>query len=222
MAFLNNHVSLAAARGLFSITSKNRTLGHDRWPQTRDGVLLACVHLSHYDPFAIGVLLRRPVAWMARIESFATPWTDWLTRSCGGFPIDRFGFALPGIREGIQRVRRGELVGIFPEGEVMSGDRSVLNGAPMKEGVGLIARRTGAPVVPCIVINSSQFSNVVPWLPFKAGDLWLGVGEPLRADPDLPPGRASRAELTRRLEHAFRDLHREMVDTFEIPSHHAP
>ncbi len=221
MSLINNTASLHACRGLFTITTRYRILGRERLPDS-GGVILACVHLSHYDPFAISVLLRRSVSWMARIESFATPFTNWLTTQCGAFRIDRFGLALPGIREGMRRLKRGELVGIYPEGEVMSGASSVLNGAPMKKGVGLLARRTGLPVVPCIVLNSGHFSKVISWLPFKTGRLWMGLGSPLFADLSLPHGRASRTELTERLEHAFRDLYAEMLTTFDVPEDARP
>ncbi len=222
MSLINNTATLTFCRIVFSLMNRSKVLGKDRLPKSHDGLLLACVHLSHYDPFAISVLVRKKVAWMARIESFQTPVSDFLTTHCGAFRIDRFGKALPGIRDGLRRLERGELVGIYPEGEVLSGADSVLNGAPMKRGVGLLARRSGAPVVPCIVLNSEHFSKVVSWLPFKTGRLWLAYGQPLYADPSLPHGRASRAELTERLEVAFRELHQEMVEKFSVPAECCP
>lgn len=223
MSLFNNAISLAGCRTLFKVMGKSQVLGRERLPQQHKGMLLACVHLSHYDPFAISVLHRQDtVAWMARIESFQTPLSNWLTSNCGAFRIDRFGHALPGMREGLRRLDRGQLVGIYPEGEVLSGANSVLNGASMKRGVGLLARRSSAPVVPCIVLNSQHFSKPVSWMPFRTGRLWLGYGEPLYADASLPPGRASRTELTERLEQSFRDLHAEMIERFEIPAQCCP
>lgn len=218
MSLFNNAVSLTFCRTIFKVMGKSQVLGRERVPKSHDGLLIACVHLSHYDPFAISVLHRSDkISWMARIESFQTPLSSWLTKNCGAFRIDRFGHALPGIREGLRRLGEGETVGIYPEGEVLSGANSVLNGASMKRGVGLLARRSGVPVVPCIVLNSQHFSNPVSWMPFRTGRLWLGYGEPLYADQTVPHGRRSRIELTERLEQAFRALHAEMVEEFSVP-----
>lgn len=222
MSLFNNAASLTACRTIFSLMGKSEILGRERLPKPHNGALLACVHLSHYDPFAISVLMRQEVAWMARIESFQTPLSNLLTSHCGAFRIDRFGHALPGVREGLNRLDRGQLVGIYPEGEVLSGAESVLNGAAMKRGVGLLARRAEVPVVPCIVLNSQHFSKFVSWLPLRTGRLWMGYGEPLYSDTSLPPGRASRTELTDRLGNAFRDLHQEMLEEFDIPADCCP
>lgn len=217
MAPLNNAFTVHAARAVFALTTNCRVVGRERVPKRHDGLLLACTHLSYYDPFVISVLLRREVDWMARQEFFVKPLSARLIRLCGGFCISRFGPALPGIREALRRLERGRLVGLYPEGEVLWGTASVLHRAPIKEGVGLLARRAEVPVVPCVALNSDQFQRLMPWLPFRSGDLWIGFGEPIEPDLSLPPGRASRREISARVADGLRAVYRELLEECVVP-----
>ncbi|HVS63806.1 MAG TPA: lysophospholipid acyltransferase family protein [Thermoanaerobaculia bacterium] len=217
MAPLNNPITLGVVRAIFALTSSNTVLGRERIPRDHDGLLLACTHLSYYDPLTVSVLLGREVDWMARDEYFARWYNNWLIRKSGGFPIARFGPALPGIRESLRRLERGRLVGMYPEGEVLWGSASVLNGAPTKEGVGLLARRAQVPVVPCVTLNSDQFKRLSRWLPLRTGRLWIGFGHPIEPDLSLPPGRASRREITQRVGEGLRETYRELLAAVQPP-----
>ena len=53
-----------------------------------------------------------------------------------------------GAREAIKHVRGGGVLGIFPEGGLERPARTIL---PFQAGVGLIIRRTEAPVLPVVV-----------------------------------------------------------------------
>lgn len=222
MALLNNFVSRGLSRAIFLVATRLDMHGLDRLPKRHDGLLLACVHLSHYDPFVISVALQRRVDWMARAEFYSTSLSAWMLDNAAGFKIERYGFALPGMREGLKRLEAGRLVGIFPEGEVSLGDASVLNGGPAKQGVALLARRAQVPIVPCVALNSRQFRNVVPWLPLRQGRLWVGFGSPIHPDLSIPHGRESRRVLTQRVEIGLRSLYGEMRELFDLPDEVKP
>ena len=49
----------------------------------------------------------------------------------GAFQVERSGLAQPTIREGLRRLKCGEVVGIFPEGELMREKNSVLRRVPV-------------------------------------------------------------------------------------------
>ena len=217
MALLNNPLTLGVARAIFAMTSHSTVLGRDRIPRDHRGLLLACTHLSYYDPLTVSVLLGREVDWMAREEFFVRPSNSWLIRKSGGFPIARFGPALPGIREAMRRLEQGRLVGIYPEGEVLWGSASVLSGAPTREGVGLLARRARVPVVPCVALNSDQFKRLVPWLPLRAGRLWVVFGHPIEPELSQPPGRRSRREITDLVGEGLRSSYRELLTAVSPP-----
>jgi 1-acyl-sn-glycerol-3-phosphate acyltransferase len=56
------------------------------------------------------------------------------------------------MREAIRRLRSGEVIGIFPEGRVFSREQP----GEFRPGVALLARRSGAPVVPVHIRGSAE------------------------------------------------------------------
>ena len=58
---------------------------------------------------------------MTRIEFFRRPWIARLLQLVGSFPVNRQGVALPSIRTALSRLARGEVVGLFVEGEIKTG-----------------------------------------------------------------------------------------------------
>jgi 1-acyl-sn-glycerol-3-phosphate acyltransferase len=111
--------------GVFKCTMRIKASGLEAIQQSEGGVLIAVSHVSHLDPVVVSALLQRRISWVSRIEFYQ----KWISRTVlyhgGAFRVDRRGAALPTIREGLKRLGRGEAVGIFPEGEVMNGERSV-------------------------------------------------------------------------------------------------
>lgn len=185
------------------------------------GVLLAVSHVSHLDPVVVSVMLRRRVSWMAREEFYVNRfWSVCLDRM-GAFPVNRQGRALPAIRSALARLERGEMVGIFPEGEIMRGRDSVLRGGRIRRGVALLAARTGVPVVPVVVSGTQRLNRVIPWLPIKMGRLWIAAGPALYA-PAEAGRRAGRDLFATRLEQAFVSLYGELRREFPQPETEVP
>src|SRR5580692_9447327 len=106
--------------------------------------IIASTHLSHLDPFLLSFAVRhRQIDWMARIEFWKYHLTGWFIEWMDAIPVRRFGVAASAVRTAIERLKRGRVVGICPEGGVAQGTRSVMRGGPMKKGVCLISYRTG-------------------------------------------------------------------------------
>lgn len=185
------------------------------------GALLAVCHVSHLDPVFVSVMLRRRVSWMARAEFYRNPlWTAFLDRA-GAFPVHRQGKALPGIRCALRKLERGELVGIFPEGEIMHGKDSVVRGGAIRRGIGLLAVRSGCPVVPVVVAGTHRLNRVLPWLPTKMGRLCMIAGPALHAAED-GHGRAGREAFAIRLEQALVALYDDLCRECPGPGSEIP
>lgn len=185
------------------------------------GVLVAVSHVGHMDPIVVGTLMRRRIGWVSRIEFYQHWFMRPVLHHGGAFQVDRKGPALPTIREGLKRLERGEAVGIFPEGELMRGNDSVLRGADIKEGVCVLAARSGKPVLPVVVIGTDKLEKVDPWLPAKRGRLWIHCGQPIHADRH-DTGREGRARFARRLVAEYTRLYAEAREKFDLPESVVP
>lgn len=121
------------------------------------GAILAANHTSFADPIVISCAARRQVRYMAKKELFKTPLAP-LIKSLGAYPVDRGGSDVSSIRRTIELVDSGEWVGIFPQGHRHPGEDP--RGTEIKPGVGLIAYRSGAPVVPVFIRNKGRRTRI--------------------------------------------------------------
>jgi len=185
------------------------------------GALIAVSHLSHLDPVVVSAVVKRRISWVSRKEFYQCRPMRLILQLGGAFQVDRQGSALPTIREGIKRLKRGEMVGIFPEGEVVGGAESMLHGAAAKRGVCMLSAYSGCPIIPVVVLGSNRLTELEPWLPAKRGKLWVYVGRPI---PTMAHGkkRKGRATCGRELEQAFVKLYREACDHFGLSWDIAP
>ena len=181
-----------------------------------EGCVLAVTHLSHLEPVAVGLILRRPIRWMARAEFYRYAAIRAVIDLLGGFKVDRFGVPVSAIRTSIETVEVGGIVGMFPEGGVKVGDEAAIRGGRVKRGVCLIAQRTGRPVVPVVVLGTDRLLRPLAYLPIRRTRVWVAFGEPIHPWRDVsrdgPTRRAGRAALAAEIESAFRDLYRGLLD----------
>ncbi len=202
------------SRAVFWATMRIRTRRADLAAR-EDGYLLACSHVSHLDPFCLSLALSRKIHWMARIEFYRDPRIARLMHAVGTIPLNRQGTPVRAIKTAIERVRGGEVVGIFPEGEIKQGGDSVLRGGPLKKGVCLIAQRAGRPIVPCVIVGTEKLLKVGPWLPGRRGRLWIICGPAIEPVRGLPRKEA-REQMARQLQGAFGSLYGEMRQHFAL------
>jgi len=198
-------VAQSVARCIFFQTLRIGALGLDA-TRRPGGWLLACSHVSHLDPFCLGPMVTRKISWMARMEFYRYGWARTLLGAVHAFPVNRQGVPVSAIKTALQRLARGEVVGVFPEGEIKTGRDSVLRGAEIKRGVCLLALRANCPVLPCIVLGTDKLNAIAPWLPFRRGRLWIACGQFIEPAPGADR-RKARAEMAARLERALVELY---------------
>jgi len=176
---------------LFLVYFRMQRVGREHLPR-RGPLLLASNHRSFLDPFVVGMLVRRPVYFMAKRELFEKRWQAWLLSSLGAFPVDRGA----GDRQAIETARaileRGDCVVVFPEGTRV---RPGPLGAP-RRGVGRLALETGAPVAPVAVMGTEDVRRSWRIRPRKVR---LRVGRPLRFPLPERASPALSAAVTERI-----------------------
>jgi 1-acyl-sn-glycerol-3-phosphate acyltransferase len=124
-------------------------IGREHLPK-QGPLLLASNHRSFLDPFVIGMLVRRPVYYMAKRELFEKRWQAWILNALGAFPVDRGHGDAAAMDTARAILERGDCVVVFPEGtRVRSGPLR----SP-RRGIGRLALETGVPVAPVAVFGS--------------------------------------------------------------------
>src|SRR5690349_23996410 len=118
---------------LFDCVARIHVLGRENADRS-GGFLLAANHISHFDPFLISLGVRRKIDWMTMAEFFRSPALGFLLRAIDAFPAERDRAELKTIRIAIDRLKSGRVVGLFPEGGIRDGTRSLLEGAPLRPG----------------------------------------------------------------------------------------
>lgn len=201
------------AGGRFILWQTMRQMVLDAGRTDRDGgFILACTHLSHLEPFIISGAMQRQVRWMARVEFYKYWWQAAVMNGGGAFPVNRYGYNLPSVRNAVRLAKAGECVGIFPEGGVTQGRNSVMRGAAFKQGVCTIAVEAQVPIVPVVVLGTDRLNCVGPWLPFRRGQLWTAFGEDVLPPPRSESRRADRIETASRLSRAFVDTYQHLLN----------
>lgn len=171
--------------------------------------LLAANHISHFDPVLISLESQREIEWMAMVELFKNRFLAAFFRMAKAFPADRARVDREAVRTALKRLKKGGVVGIFPEGGIRTGKESILEGAPIRPGVAALAQMGRVPVVPCVVLGTDQLYSWRRWLPFRRARFWVGFGAPIRIREELPREEA-RVRLEEELAAAIRDLYRQL------------
>jgi 1-acyl-sn-glycerol-3-phosphate acyltransferase len=114
-------------------------------------VLLVANHQSNLDPVLVGVACPRQLKYLARQGLFFWPFSLWI-RSLGAVPIDRERGALSGIRTTLELLKQQNAVLVFPEGSRTATGRLDV----MLPGFCLLARRSGATIVPAGIVGAFE------------------------------------------------------------------
>lgn len=163
--------------------------GREHVPAT-GGCVYAINHTMGPDYVLVGYVAPRQVFYMTKAEVFGFhPWIAALVTGAGAFPVQRGKGDAQAIAQAADFVRRGKIVGMFPEG-TRSRDGGLQRG---KTGAARIAMMAQAPIVPVVVINSEPVLRDV--LKFKRRPLVT-----VRFGPPVPAvGSADSPEDVRRL-----------------------
>ena len=209
-----NRAAALLMKLLFGCVARVRVLGSENVNRT-SGFLLAANHISHFDPFVISSVVRRKIDWMAMAEFFRFTVVRFLLRAVDAFPADRDRADRKTIRTAIERLKDGRVVGLFPEGGIRDGARSLLEGAPLRPGASTLAHIAGVPILPCVILGSDRLYSTKRWLPLRRTPIWIAFGNPISHSPDLERSQA-RERIESELTSAFKNLYTELQQTFRL------
>lgn len=154
--------------------------GKENIPQ-EGAAILASNHNAVWDSVFLPMMLDREVVFMGKADYFTgTGVKGWATkefmRAVGTIPVDRSGgrASEAALRAGLDRLARGELFGIYPEG-TRSPDGRLYRG---KTGVARLALLSGAPVIPVAMIGTHAAQPIGQKVPSRT-NIGMVIGKPL-------------------------------------------
>ena len=175
-----------------------RGAGRQNFP-TAGAALVCANHQSYFDPLLIGVCCSRRMNYLARQSLFKIPLLGRLIAFFDAIPLDRDGGGLGGIKETLKRLKRGEMVLIFPEG-TRSADGEMNR---LKSGFCTLARRSQAPLVPVGIDGAYQaWPRKQRWPSLST--IHIIIGEPIHPSEFET---MTDDELVAELECRIRDCH---------------
>lgn len=167
----------------------------------RDGpLIIAANHASNLDAPVLGAWLiprlGRRIHWLGKRELFDWPIVGWIAANGGVHPVDRDSADVEAFRLASRILDGGHVLFVFPEG-TRSPDGALQEA---RDGVALLALRTGAPIVPIGIGGSNRVWPKGQRLPHPGGHVVVRVGRPFRPADELPAGtdrRTAKGLVTR-------------------------
>ena len=192
-------------------------------PVPAGAFVMASNHVSHFDPPFLSGWFSRKIDWIAMSDLFAATWSDRAFRWLDVIPVDRGGGDRHALREALRRLEGGGVIGVFPEGGIRDGARSIVAGAPMQEGAAMLAARAGCPIVPVVILGSERLYNAKNWLPWRRARVYIGVGKAIYPpDDDHAKRSAAREAMKNNLAAAIVRLKDDMVRQFGLTENDLP
>ncbi len=153
--------------------------------EPEQGPFIVCSnHLSFQDVLILAASLHNQMHFLAKAELFKIPLLGRLIRALGAIPLERQRGDVGAIKKSISLLEEGKVVGIYPQGHRYPGVPP--SETEPKSGVGLIALRTKATVLP-VCIQTKKFKIRI----FRR--VYVTVGKPIGHE-DLGVSETGRAE----------------------------
>jgi 1-acyl-sn-glycerol-3-phosphate acyltransferase len=199
-----SHAALDIAAG---ICFRGELKGTENLP-SKGGFLLVANHTSFLDPPLVGLPVSQQVCFFARKTLWKPGIAAWWLDAVGCIPVDRDGTSdLGAIKRVLQAVANGRVIILFPEG-TRSPDGRLQRPKP---GVGLIACRTGAPVVPARLFGSHDALG-------RGGRLKLGTPVSITYGTTLSPADYDHPNAGKERYQRAADRIMEAVERLEPPA----
>ena len=202
-------------------------LGHDRIPQD-GGALLVPNHVSFIDGFFLLALTDRPIRFLVDQYYYEHWLLNPLAKVMGAIPISSAGSPreiLHALREAGRSLDNGELVCIFPEGQITRTG----NLLPFRAGFTRIVKGRTAPIIPIHLdrVWGSIFSFIggrflTKWpsrIPFP---ITISIGQPLPSTTSPDTLRSAIQELSENAWHVRKASRKPLHHAFVSAMRHHP
>jgi 1-acyl-sn-glycerol-3-phosphate acyltransferase len=178
---------------VFKFLFRFKVEGHENLDQIPDdrGVLLCSNHISNMDPPLVGAATTRTLSFMAKAELFEVPILGKLVARVNTFPVKRGSSDRQALKTAMEILNSGRTLIMFPEG-TRSKTGELKKGLA---GVGFLALRTNAVIVPVAIVNGYHLFKVTR----------VVFGKPVDLE-DLKEKKAKPQEVTDKIMESIQDI----------------
>lgn len=142
-------------------------------------VLMASNHTTGLDPFVVQSGMNRMVHWiMLRSYEFKIAAPLW--RTIRPISLDLTESNRSQLRQVLERLEQGEIVGVFPEGSLQRDKREL---GPLRPGIAMMARRSKAPIMPVWIEGTPRRKNML-WHFLQPSHTTVTFGRPYHPEPN--------------------------------------
>lgn len=194
-------IRYVAAGVVWLINGRYTLTGQDKLPQ--GNYILVGPHRTWWDPifFALAAWPHK-FSFMAKKELFKNPILRWILVHANAFSVDRENPGPSAIKIPVNNLKKTELgVIMFPSGSRHSQE--------MKGGAMMIAKLSGAPLVPMVYQGPVKFGDL-----FKRNNVKVAFGDPIYVDKKIKLTDETMAEFGDTLTEAFDKIDKSIDPTW--------
>jgi 1-acyl-sn-glycerol-3-phosphate acyltransferase len=166
-----------------------RTYGQNNIPK-KGAFILVSNHQSYLDPIFCAAPIKRHSSFLARDTLFTNWFFGPLISSVNAIPVKLGEPDIAAMRKVLEKLKKGGGVTIFPEG-TRTFDGKI---TPFKPGLGLLARRGAAPIVPVVIDGAFECWPRNKKL-FTPGRIHVTYGKPITVQQVKDMGDKKLAEF---------------------------
>jgi 1-acyl-sn-glycerol-3-phosphate acyltransferase len=156
-----------------------RIVGKNHIPP-EGGLVIAANHVGRLDAiFIYHVTNRKDIILLVAEKYRQIPLARWFVKQLNAIWVDRFNADFSALREALNRLKRGGVMVLAPEGTRSAS--GVLQKA--RPGVSYLAAKSGAPIVPVGLVGSQDYNVVAHLRRLKRPLVTIYVGEPFTLPP---------------------------------------
>lgn len=171
------------ARIIYLMWFRGEVAGLENFP-TDGPFLIASNHASYLDPPFVGSQVPRQMRFFARRSLWDNRAAAWWLDQVETIPVERATGDVGAIKRVLQALHEDRVIVLFPEGTRSLDGRL----QKPKAGVGMMACKSGVPVVPCRVYGSFAAFSKGSSIPHFGTPITVVFGPPISAREYDDPG----------------------------------
>lgn len=125
------------------------------------GAIVVANHRSKLDGFLLYSLMDRMIYSFIKSDYFRNPVLRWYLTGGGGIPVKKGEFRPSSVRAAKTALKKGDILLIFPEGQVNEGEQLLPFGSSFVK----LSLKYSVPVIPVTIIGTDQALPDGKWFP---------------------------------------------------------